>query len=421
MSELITKQRSGHPLVIGAVLFGLCFVASIIYWPIWGTITKALATLLAGSTLAAADPKVAAKYIGVFTEGTFFWCIITAWIWQTLVCGNYGKYSFTKKQPWAGLWYTGISFVAGILGFLVLVSFMGIWWKPFNLAVMFTPANTTELQWAIEGFEAANFFALASIMVQILYVAAFHKWPFGKKVSPELEAFGSFMTSMFFATIVWIAMFFPSFMKLQLGGQVVVDQPFGTWPTFLAFAQAFIFVFLSPAEGGEMYPTKWFTKTQPWMGFAGTILAIIGGFVLPPIYKALLLPLNLMPGAPLDLVVTIVELATITWLLAWHHLFSDYPRTEEIQSTGKRVGIRYTIWLVGGFIMGVIWLLTYKSLPFAGNDLGLGFPVIGPVAGQFVFMMAFLYCNTFFDKWPMVYQEEKPATPAADAAKPLKA
>jgi hypothetical protein len=407
MSELVNKQRSQNPLVVGSVLFGLCFIVSLLYWPVWGTLSKMLATNLAGTVLASADAQTAAKYIGVVTEGTFFWCIITAWIWQTLVCGNYGKYYFTKKQPWAGLWYTLVSFAAGIVGFLVITSFIGIWWQPLNLAVMFTPSNIHELHLAIEGWEVSNFFALASIMVQILYVAAFHKWPFAGKVPQPLEAVGAFMTSMFFCTIFWVAIFFPSFMKLQIGGQVIVSPPFGTWPAFLAFAQAFILTFLMPAEGGEMYPTKFFAKKQPWMGIVGTIIALIAGYALPPVYKLLLAPLNLMPGAPLDLVATIVELASITWLLTWHHLFSDYPGANVVKNTAQRVIIRYIIWFVGGFALGVLWLMTYKALPFAGNNLGMGFPVIGPVAGQFVFMMAMLYCNTFFDKWPMVYQEEQ--------------
>ncbi|SDD86337.1 hypothetical protein [Sporomusa acidovorans] len=407
MNELVTKQRSQNPLVIGGVLFGLCFLFSFLYWPVWGTLSKMLAVNLAGTALASADTEIAAKYIGVVTEGTFFWCIITAWIWQTLVCGNYGKYWLTKKQPWAGLWYTLISFAAGIIGFLVIVSFVGIWWQPFNLAVMLTPANNHELHLAIEGWEVGNFFALASIMVQILYVAAFHKWPFAGKVQQSLEAFGAFMTSMFFCTIIWVALFFPSFMKLEIGGQAIVSPPFGTWPAFLAFAQAFILVFLMPAEGGEMYPTKLFASKQPWMGIVGTILALAGGFVLPPLYKLLLAPLNLMPGAPLDLVATIVELASIVWLLSWHHLFSDYPGANLVKNTAQRVIMRYIIWFAGGFVWGLFWLIAYKSLPFAGNNLGMGFPVMGPVAGQFVFLMALLYCNTFFDKWPMVYQEEK--------------
>jgi len=61
--------------------------------------------------------------------------------------------------------------------------------------------------------------------------------------------------------------------------------------------------------------------------------------------------------------------------------------------------------------------MTYRIIPFGGNDFGMGFPVMGAVAGQFVFMMAFLCCNTFFDKWPMVYQEEAESVIAPDQSK----
>lgn len=406
MSEYIVKRHSNNPLVVGSVLFALCFVFSLLYWPIWGSIAKSIALSLSGPLLASIEPTLAAKYIGVFTEGTFFWLIITPWIWQALIFGNYGKYHLTQKQPHAGIWYLLVGCISGIIGFFVLVSFIGIWWKPFSLAVLFTPASAHEVHLAIEGWETGNFFALASIMVQILYVAAFHKWPFAGKIQAPWDGFGSMMTSLAFCLICWIAMFFPSFMQLQLGGQVIVSAPFGSWPEFLAFAQAFILIFLMPTEGGELYPTKLLAPKQPWFGLVGTAIAIAAGFILPKIYAALLAPMNLMPGAPMALIVTIVELATICMLLTWHHLFDDYPSSALVPGTGKRVLIKHAIWLIGGFICGVIWLKVFKMLPFAGSDLGMGFPVMGPVAGQFALLMIILFCNTYFDKWPMVYKEE---------------
>ncbi|MBP1750738.1 MAG: putative rane protein, partial [Deltaproteobacteria bacterium] len=60
------------------------------------------------------------------------------------------------------------------------------------------------------------------------------------------------------------------------------------------------------------------------------------------------------------------------------------------------------IWLTLGLGLGFVWLKTFKLLPFGGNDLGYGFPVMGVLAGQFVFLMFFLYYNTIFDKWPLV-------------------
>ncbi|MNO10061.1 hypothetical protein D3C81_2336770 [compost metagenome] len=42
--------------------------------------------------------------------------------------------------------------------------------------------------------------------------------------------------------------------------------------------------------------------------------------------------------------------------------------------------------------------------------MGFGYSTLGIIAGQFVFMMPFLYMNTFFDKWPLIKQFEKDET-----------
>ena len=63
------------------------------------------------------------------------------------------------------------------------------------------------------------------------------------------------------------------------------------------------------------------------------------------------------------------------------------------------------IWVCGGSVFGFTWLKVYTMLSFAGNDLGLGYPVMGILAGQFALLMVFLYFNTFFDKWPLVWKE----------------
>jgi hypothetical protein len=92
-----------------------------IYWPVWATVAKALITFTAAAGLQNADPALAKKFIAAFTEGTFFWCSISAWVWQTLIFGNYGKYSLGDLQPRAGIWYTFLSFVCGAFAFLFLI------------------------------------------------------------------------------------------------------------------------------------------------------------------------------------------------------------------------------------------------------------------------------------------------------------
>ena len=51
--------------------------------------------------------------------------------------------------------------------------------------------------------------------------------------------------------------------------------------------------------------------------------------------------------------------------------------------------------LIIGFL-GVWWK------PLSLGLLFLGYPTMGIVAGQFAFLMTFLFINTFFDKWPLV-------------------
>ena len=95
----------------------------------------------------------------------------------------------------------------------------------------------------------------------------------------------------------------------------------------------------------------------------------------------------------------------IVFLLCRHHLFDDYPGVDVAPGLGQRILTRMVIWIVGGTIFGFTWLQTDKLLPFAGNDLGLGYLIMGILAGQFALLKVFLYFNTFFDKWPIVWKE----------------
>lgn len=412
MSDYIVKRQFPGLLATGLAATVLCFVVAVIYWPIWGAAAKAFINAFAGPGLKTVDAKTAAKFYTVFAEGTFFWMVINAWIWQTLIFGNYGKYHLTDRQPGAGLWYTFVGLVAGVAGFLILVGFLGLWWKPFSLSILFAPQNAAEVALAIEGWEASNFYVLPVIIAQIPLASLFHKWPFAGNIKPPWDGFGVMMTGTVFALIVWMGMFIPSFMKLTVGGHAVVSQPLGSWPAVLAFCQGFIFWFLIPAEGGEHYPMKAFAKKQPWMGFAGLALALVMGIATPAILRPIIGPLNLMPGVPLDIIVASLELSVIVFMLLWHHLFDDWPTAKEVPNQATRILTRIAIWVGGGAVFGLVWLKTFKLLPFAGNDLGLGYPVMGVLAGQFALLMVFLYMNTFFDKWPLVRKEPVVKAPA---------
>ncbi len=400
------KKRFDNKLTMGIAGVILCFVYALIYWPVWAMAAKAIITSTAAVGLQAVEPAVAKKFIATFAEGTFFWCSISAWIWQTLIFGNYGKYKWTALQPGAGIWYTFLSFLCGSAAYLLVISFIGIWWKPFNLILMFAPKSAEEVHLALEAWEASNFYVLPVIIAQIPFVSLFQKRPWAGNLKPPLDGLAVMMTSSFFALLIWMAMFVPSFMHFQLGGHAVTDQPLGSWPAVLAFCQGFIFWFLIPAEGGEGYPYKLFTSKQPWMGLIGLAVALLcGGYLTPMVYVTLINTFHINPGVNPYITAASLELSLIVTMLCWHHLFDDYPGAETEPSTGRRVLLRVGIWLGLGTIFGFTWLEVYKLLPFAGNDLGMGFPVMGLLAGQFALLMVFLYFNTFFDKWPFIYKE----------------
>jgi len=402
MTEGITLRVFKNQLGTGFAALVSCFAASIILWPLWSTGAQALFSALASQGLAAAGPVLAGKLVGAMVEGSFFWMVINAWIWLSIIMGNYGKTKLTEKQPFAGLSYVFTGFLLGGVAFLLLIGFIGIWWKPFNLAVMFTPATAADAALSLEGWEASNFFALAVIVAQIPFASLLHKWPFAGTSGQPTENYGAFAFSTLVTFVVWLALIVPSFLHLSIDGEAVTFQPFGSWPAFLAFCQAFVIFSIMPAEGAEHYPMKLFAKKQPYMGLVGFLLALAAGFFLPPVIKSIVEPLNLVPGVPVYVVVASLELSVIVFMLAWHHLFDDYPGATLVPNTAVRVLVRAAIWFGGGLVYGVLWLKVFPMLPIGMNNLGMGFPTLGILAGQFAFLMTFLIFNTYFDKWPLV-------------------
>lgn len=402
MGQYTVKRIFKSQLGTGFAALALSIAVAAALWPIWSLTVKAIYVSLAGPGLAAADPKSAGQLIGAVARGTFFWMVINTWIWLTLVMGNYGKTTFTAKQPWAGIWYTLLSWGLGIIGFFTLISFLGVWWKPFSLAIMFTPRTAEEVQLAFEAWEASNFYALSVIIAQIPLVSLLQKWPFAGKAEKPVDSFGVLAMGIAVTWIVWMAMIVPSWMKLSIGEHQIVTPPFGNWPAFAAFCQAYVIFAIMPVEGGELYPMKLFAKKQPLMGVIGFAIAIAAGFIMPAALRKIIAPLNLAAGLPLDVVAASLELSVIVFMLAWHHLFDDYPNAALAPNTAVRVCSRIAIWFIGGTIYGVIWLKTFKLIPYGANDLGMGVPPLGILAGQFALLLTLLFLNTFFDKWPLV-------------------
>ena len=91
MSDYVVKRQFPSILTTGVVAVAICFVVALIYWPIWGLIVKEVGMAMAGDGLKLVDAKVVTKYLTVLAEGTFFWMVINAWIWHSLIFGNYGK------------------------------------------------------------------------------------------------------------------------------------------------------------------------------------------------------------------------------------------------------------------------------------------------------------------------------------------
>ncbi|MBO0477130.1 hypothetical protein DOK76_08605 [Vagococcus sp. DIV0080] len=408
MSEFVMKKRIKHPLLSGLLSVVVIVLVASIGWILWSNIWKMIILAIGGSAISSLSPEVQGHFLKESVEGTFFWIVISTWVWFTLNMGNYGKYTKTTKQPQAGLRYTGLAFLSGIVGFALFVTFLGIWWEPFSWQVLFRPVDEAQAHLAIKGWSAINFFALSVILAQIPLASLFGKYPFSKhSKEPWSVAFGTLSLGLFLALFNWITFIVPSFISLQTEGVAVTTQPFGAWPTALAWCQLFIFFFLIPAEGGEGYPQKLITSKQPYSGLIGLGIAAGLAFLLLPVLRSVLTPLAESVQIAPDLAVASFVLTIINVLLTWHHHFDDYPNKELVPSVAGRVLAQLGIVIVIGAILGVLWIKYVGLWPFGGNDLGLGHPMLGIMGGQFVYMMPMLFMNTFFDKWPMAKSVQK--------------
>ena len=402
MEKFVMEKRIKHPLLSGIATVALLVAVASVFWVVWSLVWKMIILLIGGSAVANLSPDVQAHFLKESVEGTFFWMVISTWVWFTLSLGNYGKYKKTTKQPIAGLRYTAFALLTGFIGFAVFVSLLGMWWEPFSWQVLFRPVDDAQALLAIKGWAAINFFALAVILAQIPVTSLFGKYPFSKHAKEDWAvSFGTVFFGLFLALLVWIFFIVPSFFSLQIDGVAITSQPFGDWNTALAWCQLFIFFFLIPAEGGEGYPQKLITTKQPWSGFIGLAIALAGASVMLPILRNVLTPLAESAGIAPDLAVASFVLTIINVMLAWHHHFDDYPNQAIMPSALKRIAVQFGAVIIVGSVLGILWIKYLHIWPFGANDLGLGYPVLGILGGQFVYMMPMLFMNTFFDKWPM--------------------
>lgn len=416
MANYIMKKRFSNPLVSGAISFVFLFIFASVTWPLWSITAKSFFIMIAGDGIRHLDNNLVDHFLKDAVEGTFFWMSITAWIWCTLVFGNYGKYKKTKHQPQAGIRYSILAFLFGIGGFIALTGLIGIWWKPFSWSILFMPQTAEELELAIKGWGASNFYVLPVIICQIPITSLFHKYPFAGKMDEPGVGLGAMLLGTSIALMVWFAMFVPSYFELSYNGEIMTGKPFGGFTSVVAWCQCFILWFLIPAEGGENFPMKLVSKKQPYMGIAGLVIAFIGSHMTLRGLRVVLRSFAESLNMPVDLVIASFVLSIIVTMLIWHHHFYDYPTGQMQPDVIKRTFARLSIWLILGSVFGVIWLKTYMYLPFAGNDFGLGYPMLGVLAGQFVFLMPALFMNTFFDKWPICYSVTEGSLSETDEA-----
>ncbi|UUV99783.1 hypothetical protein [Vagococcus luciliae] len=408
MENIVIAKRIKHPLLSGivSVIFLILFASA--GWIIWSNVWQLVIGLVGGESVNNLSTEIQGHFFKESVEGTFFWLVISTWVWFSLNLGNYGKHTRNLTHLKTGIRYTLMAFLVGIIGFSLFVTFLGLWWEPFSWQVLFRPENDVQALLAIKGWSAINFFALSVILTQIPLVSLFGKYPFSQYSQSDWSiSFGTLFLGLFLALFNWIVFIVPSFFQLQIDGVAITQIPFGSWSTAIAWCQLFIFFFLLPAEGAEGYPQKLFTTRQPISGLIGLAIAVIGAFVMLPILSQLLTPLATEIGIDPDLAVASFVLTIINVLLTWHHHFDDYPNKEVVPSAWKRIVIQLIIVITIGSVLGILWLKTLQLWPFGGNHLGLGHPMLGILGGQFVYMMPMLFMNTFFDKWPMSYYKEK--------------
>jgi AAT family amino acid transporter len=377
MEKFIMEKRIKHPVLSGLATVALLVVVASVFWVVWSNVWKMVILLIGGSSVAGLSPEVQGHFLKESVEGTFFWLVISTWVWFTLSLGNFGKNKKSTKQPITGLRYTGMALVTGAVAFAIFVSLLGIWWEPFSLQVLFRPVDDTQALLAIKGWSAINFFTLAVILAQIPITSLFGRYPFSKYSKEDWSVgFGTLFLGLFVALLVWMFFILPSFFTLQVDG-------------------------VTPAEGGEGYPQKLITTKQPWSGLIGLGIALTGAFTMLPILRNLLTPLAESVGILADLAVASFALTIINVMLAWHHHFDDYPNQEVMTSALKRILLQFAVVIVVGSVLGILWIKYLHIWPFGANDLGLGHPMLGILGGQFVYMLPMVFMNTFFDKWPM--------------------
>jgi len=71
-------------------------------------------------------------------------------------------------------------------------------------------------------------------------------------------------------------------------------------------------------------------------------------------------------------------------MLAWHHLFDDFPVSELVVGKARRVLARI-----------VIGLKIFTLISFGANDMGIGVTPLGLLAGQCVFLINDPWCVRF--------------------------
>lgn len=407
MTNFVNKNRFNSVIMNGLISCIIIFITANVFWIGFSWIFSSIYEIILGSTLDTFSASTQASLILNGVEGAFFWLIIIPWIWMALNFGNIGKYDKGFKQPWVGIRYVLRCMCWGLVGFLIITLFLGLWWKPFNLGILLRPATEAEALLAIKGWGAINFFALASILGQIPPVSLFAKWPFSTlSKDAKVVGLGNFFLTLTIALLIWIAFIIPSFLDpIEFAGQAITHQAAGTWGAGLAWAQVFVFFILIPAEGGEGYPQALFTKKQPWSGIVGLLISLIAAFAVTPLLRSLLAGYSDFVGLDPNIMTASFALSIINVLLTWHHLFNDYP-TKDMLTGGKRILAQLAIVLFIGVILGFLWPLIYPYLPIGGNDLGLGIPVLGVIAGHFVYMLPMVFMNTGFDKWPVNQNEQ---------------
>ncbi len=112
MEKYSIKKVFESQLGTGFAALALSFIVASLIWPLWSLATEAIYLKIAGAGISSVDSEITGRLTGLVAEGSFFWMIINAWIWLALVMGTYGKTYLSTNQPWAGIWYTLVAWLA---------------------------------------------------------------------------------------------------------------------------------------------------------------------------------------------------------------------------------------------------------------------------------------------------------------------